>query len=127
MGRTPPAKSEVLTHLVIKTEHGKPIVLPFVGRKPQGVSMGLWVKEEGESEGRTVMVRIGVAAQANIIPRKSGQTSLWSFVTRASGKPTKETKQMTADFPAGAVSRPLVAYRLQARIVKFTPQGVSAS
>ena len=123
----PPAESEVLTHLVVKTEHGKPIVLPFAGRKPQGVPMGLWVKEEGESECRTVMVRIGAAAQANIAPRESGQTSLWSFVTRAFGKPTKETKQMTAGIPAGAVSAPLVAHRFQARIVKFTPQGVSAS
>jgi hypothetical protein len=58
----PPAKSEVLTHLVVKAEHGKPIVLPFAGRKPQGAPMELWVKEDGKSEGRTVMVRIGAAA-----------------------------------------------------------------
>jgi hypothetical protein len=51
-----------LTHLVIQTEHGKPIVLPLAGRKPQGVPTGLWVWEEGKSEGRAVMTRIGVAA-----------------------------------------------------------------
>jgi len=82
MDEKPPAESEALTHLVIKTEHGKPIVLPCAGRKPQGVPMGLWVKEEGESESRTVMVRIGVELCGNITPRESGQTSLWSLVTR---------------------------------------------
>jgi hypothetical protein len=77
-----------LTHLVIQAEHGKPIVLPFAGRKPQGVPMELWVWEEGKSESRTVMVRIGVAAQANITPRESGQTSLWSLITRELEKAT---------------------------------------
>jgi len=71
-----------LTHPVIQAEHGKPIVLPFAGRKPQGVPMGLWVWEEGKSEGRAVMVRIGVAVKANITSRESGQTSLWSLITR---------------------------------------------
>jgi hypothetical protein len=28
-----------LTHLVIQAEHGKPVVLPFAGRKPQGIPM----------------------------------------------------------------------------------------
>ena len=32
-----------LTHLVIQTEHGKPAVLPFAGRQPQGAPMGLRV------------------------------------------------------------------------------------
>jgi hypothetical protein len=40
-------------------------------------------KEEGESESRPVMGRIGIAEQSNIIPRESGQTSLWSFDARA--------------------------------------------
>ncbi len=44
--------------------------------------MGLRVEEEGASEGRAVMARIGVAPPGNIIPRESGQTSLWSFLTR---------------------------------------------
>jgi hypothetical protein len=49
------------------------------------------VEEEGESEGRSVMERIGVYA-----PRASGLTSLWCLVTRESAKPTEEAKQMTA-------------------------------
>jgi len=32
-----------------------------------------------------------------ITPRESGQTSLWSFLTRESGKPAKEEKQMTTE------------------------------
>ena len=71
-----------LSHLVIQTEHGKPVVLPFAGRQPQGAPMGLRVWEEGKSECRAVMTRIGVAASANITPRESGQTSLWSLITR---------------------------------------------
>jgi hypothetical protein len=71
-----------LTHLVIQTEHGKPVVLPFAGRQPQGAPMGLRVWEEGKSECRVVMTRIGVAVKTNINPRESGQTSLWSLITR---------------------------------------------
>jgi hypothetical protein len=40
-------------------------------------------KDEGESEGRPVTGRIGVAENSNITPRESGQTSLWSFGARA--------------------------------------------
>jgi hypothetical protein len=40
-------------------------------------------KEEGESESRPVMGRIGVAEQLNITPREGEQTSLWSFRARA--------------------------------------------
>jgi hypothetical protein len=45
--------------------------------------MGLRVKDGGESEGRSVMGRIGVAFihTNNITPRESGQTSTWSLVT----------------------------------------------
>ena len=53
----------------------------------EGFSQGglmVWsAKEEGESEGRPVMGRIGVAEQSNITPRESEQTSLWSFGARA--------------------------------------------
>jgi hypothetical protein len=35
-------------------------------------------KDEGESEGRPVTGRIGVAEQLNITPRENEQTSLWS-------------------------------------------------
>jgi len=67
---------------IAQDEHGKPVVLPFTGRQPQGAPMGLWVKEEGKSECRAVVARIGVAVIANITPRESGQTSLWSQITR---------------------------------------------
>ena len=72
-----------LTHPVIQDEHGKPVVLPCAtGRQPQGVPKGRRVKEEGASECRSVMERIGIAVRTNIIPRESGQTSLWSSLTR---------------------------------------------
>ncbi len=52
---------ERLTHLVTQNEHGKPVVLPQqVGREPQGVTKELRVKDEGESESRSVMGRIGI-------------------------------------------------------------------
>src|SRR3712207_6643816 len=98
--------------------------------------MVLRVQEGGESERRAVTARIGVAPLGNITPRESGQTSAWSLITRTSGKPTKEEKQMTAVQPAGASSHAeddwhsidwqLVnrnVRRLQARIVKATQEG----
>ena len=67
--------------------------------------MGRRVEEEGGSEGRPVIGRIGVEPSGNITPRESGLTSLWSFVTREPGQPTQEAKQMTAAAtPAGAAS-----------------------
>jgi len=44
--------------------------------------MGQRVKEEGASERRSVMGRIGIEPTGNIIPGESRQTSLWSSVTR---------------------------------------------
>ena len=49
------------------------------------------VEEDGKSEGRFVMKRIGIAV---IIPRASGLTSIWSFITREPDKLSKEGKQM---------------------------------
>ena len=82
------------------------------------------------------MERIGVKPKGSMTPRESGQTSIWSFFTREFDKPTKETKQMTADIPAGAVSHNTISWhtidwqkahenvrRLQARIVKATQEG----
>jgi len=46
-------------------------------------SLMVWsAKDEGESEGRPVIGRIGVAEPSNITPRESGQTSLRSFGAR---------------------------------------------
>jgi RNA-directed DNA polymerase len=73
---------------------------------------------------------------SNITPRESGQTSLWSFITRKLGQSIKETKQMTAVVTAGAVSHAAPEWhsliwtnlhrnvsRLQGRIVKAVQAG----
>jgi hypothetical protein len=45
--------------------------------------MGLRAKEDGASESRSVMERIGIEPiNDKIIPRESEQTSIWSFLTR---------------------------------------------
>jgi hypothetical protein len=45
--------------------------------------MGLRVKEDGASESRSVMERIGIEPiNGKIIPRESEQTSIWSFLSR---------------------------------------------
>src|SRR5262245_2160589 len=74
-------------------------------------------------------------AYGDITPRENGQTSLWSFLTRESGKPTKEEKRMTTENSVGAASdvkmnRPAINWRqvhcnvrrLQIRIVKATQE-----
>jgi hypothetical protein len=43
--------------------------------------MGVGVKEDGESESRLVMGRIGVALSGKITPCESGQTSIRSFLS----------------------------------------------
>jgi hypothetical protein len=50
--------------------------------------MGLRVWDDGGSECRSVMGRIGIESIDNIIPRESGQTSVWSLVARKIDKPT---------------------------------------
>src|SRR5688572_9540394 len=66
--------------------------------------MGLRVKEDGKSEGRSVIELIGVESLGNITPRESGQTSIGSFLTKSFGQPSKETEQMTAVSTAVSVS-----------------------
>jgi RNA-directed DNA polymerase len=74
--------------------------------------------------------------QRNLLPRESGPTSLWSFITRELDQPTEEAKQMTAIWTAGAVSHTEVDWhainwpeahrivrRLQARIVQAVQDG----
>ena len=48
--------------------------------------MGLRIEEDGESECSLVIKEIGMAPPGNITPRESGQTSVWSFITKRSGK-----------------------------------------
>jgi len=81
-----------LTHSGTHAEQGKPKSLPTKKKQvresePQGKLTEVWVKEDGKSESRFVMKRIGIAAEANIIPRASGQTSIRSFITREFDKP----------------------------------------
>lgn len=80
---------------------------------------------------------IGVAPGGNITSRESGQTSVWSFITRESGEPLKEGMQMTAQKDSTGASSDLATHwhsigwarchrevrRLQARIVKATQEG----
>ena len=66
--------------------------------------MELWVEDDGKSKGHSVTGWIGVELSGNITPRESEQTSIGSFFTRKLDQPTKETKQMTAEYTAGAVS-----------------------
>jgi len=82
------------------------------------------------------MERIEVELIGNMTSRESGRTSIGSFITREFGKPTQETKQMTAVTTADAVSRNTIGWhaidwqeahenvrRLQARIVKAAQAG----
>src|SRR5438128_197182 len=79
---------------------------------------------------------IGMRSTDNNIPRESGQTSVWSFLTRKLDQQTQEAKQMTANTFAGAAPHNEVKWhqmnwsaahrnvrRLQARIVKATQEG----
>ena len=99
--------------------------------------MEVRVEEDGESQRRSVMGRIGVEPARNITPRESVPTSIGSFLTRKPVLLTQETKQMTAvATPTGAVSHTPTDWNathwhkvtrnvrwLQARIVKATQAG----
>jgi hypothetical protein len=58
--------------------------------------MGRRVKDEGGSEGRSVIERIGVEPPGAITPRESGPTSLGCLRTRPSDPLAREAEQMTA-------------------------------
>jgi len=75
IGRTYPIR-------VAYVEHGKPDVPPGMAGDPQGKLRVQRVEESGESERCPVIGQIGIASRDNIISRESGQTSVWSFVTR---------------------------------------------
>ena len=73
--------------------------------------MGRRVKDEGGSEGRSVIERIGVEPSGEITPRESGPTSLGCLRTRPSEQLAQETEQMTAASllvrpPADSARRP---------------------
>ena len=54
------------------------------------------VEDEGGSECRSVIERIGVEPSGKITPRESGLTSLGCLRTRPSEQLARETEQMTA-------------------------------
>jgi hypothetical protein len=63
------------------------------------------VEDDGASEGRTVMVRIGgCGACANITSRESGQTSIGSLGARTVGKPALRSRADDGGMSAGAAS-----------------------
>ena len=83
--------------------------------------------EDGRSERRPVMGWIGVAPTGDITPRASGQTSIWSCITREFGQPPEERRQMTAVVTlTGALSHRITVRGLQARKVKVVPRGTIA-
>ena len=91
--------------------------------------MAVQVKDQRESEGRSVMERI---RSCDITRRESGQTSLRSFLTRDPDNLTKEAKQ-TMDQPSAAAhdtkgerrkrTPEEIVSQLQARIVKAQEAG----
>jgi RNA-directed DNA polymerase len=97
--------------------------------------MGMRAEDAGESEGRSVMERIGIEGAPDIIPRESGLTSCGSRFAREFGEPSKEAMQMTTE-PVGAASGREVDWhridwakvhrttrRLQMRIAKAVREG----
>jgi hypothetical protein len=95
--------------------------------EPQGKPIGVRAWEDGRSERHPVMGWIGVAPTGKITPRASGQTSIWSCITRELGQPLKERKQMTAVATlTGALSDRMTVRRLQTHMVKVVPRGTIA-
>ena len=81
--------------------------------------------EDGRSERHPVMGWIGVAPTGNMTPRASGQTSIWSCITREFGQPREERKQMTAVATlTGALSHRMTVRGLQARMVKVVSRHI---
>ncbi len=81
----PPADRRDLTHAGTRAERGKPAVLLLgkqaAKRADRTAGKGRWKKRRPFCNG---MDRD--CANSNIIPRKSGQTSIRSFITREFGK-----------------------------------------
>src|SRR5262249_17312772 len=109
------AEREDLPHSGGQAEHGKPVSLPMGRRAARQVDGGA-----GRGRGRKRMPFCNGMdrswAFGDITPREGGQTSLWSFLTRESGKPAKEEKQMITENSVGAasdtkVNRPTIDWR----------------
>lgn len=107
-----------------------------MGRKPQGEPKELRAEEEGESESRSVMERIGIEASSTLSHAKAGRLPSGLYSRESLRNRFEETKQMTVEQTTGAVSHPEMGWydidwqkahkevrRLQARIVKATQEG----
>jgi hypothetical protein len=81
----PPAERRDLTHTVTAMERGKPVVSPIREGVSQEELTKRRVEEEGASEGRPVIGRIGVeqlvVLAATSLHGESRQTSLWCWRT----------------------------------------------
>lgn len=66
-----------------------PYFCPRAG-KPQGTLLEVRIGDDQKSECRAVTARIGIEPKGDIIPRESGQTLIWSFLTRAFDEPLQE-------------------------------------
>ena len=82
--------------------------------------MGLRAKENGKSESRPVMGRIGIESSDHIIPSESKQTSVGSFLTwlQPASEPARREREATYGGPKdeAKVGRNLgIAYTLSKR------------
>lgn len=101
----------------------EPRTSPARAREPEGKPRGVRAWEDGRSKRRPVMGWRGGEPTGNLTPRASGQTSIWSGITRDLGQPPQGRKPMTAVATlTGALSDRLTGRRLQARMVKVGPQ-----
>ncbi len=85
------------------------VVSPYhslTGRQSQGVPTVLRVKDDGGSERRSVMGRIGGAPSGYSPPRASGQTSIGSLGAQKLVQPTLGSN--AEDGPSGPVQLPAV-------------------
>jgi hypothetical protein len=73
-----PANRQSLTYRVHQEERGKPVVLPQGTAHREVVPKGRRVNEEGASEGRPVMGRIGIERKATSPTRKRADFPLVS-------------------------------------------------
>ena len=93
----PPANRQSLNHPMI---HPWNVVSPSSSLRGRPAArrspMGRRVEDEGGSEGRPVIGRIGVEPSGEITPRESGLTSLGCLRTRPSEQLAWEAEQMTA-------------------------------
>jgi hypothetical protein len=90
--------------------------------------MGRRVEDEGGSQCRSVIGRIGVEPPGEITPRESGPTSLGCLRTRPSEELAREAEQMTAALllvrpPADSAGQPRTSIVQVGRLPHRVPRG----